>query len=173
MHDNNTKKISWKQKLSRGFKEYWINVLYLTIFFSIFTDYRRLILAHYNIYYGNYGVSVINALILGKVILIVEHLPFGKGFEDRPLIIPTLYKSSIFTICVAIFIALESMAHRFFIAKSMAGVSGVPARHSVYEWTAGALMVFCAFVPFFAMRELSHVLGEGVIPELFFRRKRR
>ena len=150
---------------------YWINVLYLTIFFSVFTNYRRLILAHYHINYGEYGISVIKALVLAKVILIVEHLPFGRGFEDKPLIIPTLYKSSIFTISVAIFTVIETLIRSFLIEKGFIAAPAISVRHSLYEWSAGALVIFCVFIPFFAMKELSRVLGQGVILKLFFRKK--
>jgi hypothetical protein len=36
------------------------------------------------------------------------------------------------------------------------------------EWFAGALVVFISFIPFFALRELRQVLGEGTISKLFF-----
>ena len=39
-----------------------------------------------------------------------------------------------------------------------------------YEWLSRALVVFFAFIPFFAGRELRRVLGEGVI-RIFFQRE--
>ncbi len=160
-----------KQKIFHELKIYWINVLYLAIFFSVFTNYKRLVLAHYQIHYGDYGISIIKALVLAKVILIVDHLRYGKGFEDKPLMVPTLYKSIIFMICVAIFTIIEVIVRNLLAGNGLFGAPGAPTRHSLYEWAAGALVVFCAFIPFFAMRELSRVLGQGVIPELFFHRK--
>jgi hypothetical protein len=37
-----------------------------------------------------------------------------------------------------------------------------------YESLAGGLVVFFAFIPFFAIRELTPVLGEGTLFRLFF-----
>ncbi len=160
-----------KEKILREFKAYWINVLYITVFFSIFIDYRRLILAHYQISYKAYGISLINGLVLAKVILVAEHLGLGRRFEDKPLIFPTLYKSFLFTLCVAVLSVVESLVRDFFRAGASVVVPDAFLKCFSYEWFAGMLIVLAAFIPFFGIRELSKVLGEGKISELFFRRK--
>jgi hypothetical protein len=159
-----------RQKILSGLKTYGINVLYITLFFSIFTDYRRLILAHYQIAYNDYGISLIKALVLAKVILVAEHFHLGRGFEDKPLIIPTLYKSFLFTICVAILSVIEAMIRGFLKTEGFTGVQGILIKCFSYEWFSGMLVAFAAFVPFFAIRELGRVLGKGKISELFFRK---
>ena len=55
----------------------------MSIVFAAFTIYRRLILASYDISYTNYWVAVIEALILGKVIMIGDFSPFGRSLEDH------------------------------------------------------------------------------------------
>jgi len=158
-----------KQKILSGLKAYWINVLYITLFFSIFTDYRRLILAHYQIPYKDYGISLIKALVLAKVILVAEHFRLGTGFENKPLIYPTMYKSFLFTIAVAILSVIEAMIRGFLRAEGFAGVQNMIIKCFTYDWFAGMLIAFAAFIPFFAIKELSRVLGKGKISELFFR----
>ncbi|MEI8348931.1 MAG: hypothetical protein WCI77_02160 [Candidatus Omnitrophota bacterium] len=159
-----------RQKIFREFKTYWANVLYITLFFSVFADYRRLILAHYQIIYEDYGISLIKALVLAKVILVAEHLHLGKGFEDKPLFIPTIYKSFLFTVCVAILSVIEAIIIGFLKAEGFTGVPSMFMRCFSYEWFAGTLVVFASFIPFFAIRELDRVLGKGKISGLFFRR---
>ena len=66
--------------------------------FAAFTQYRRFILAAYDITYTNYGFTVIKALILAKVIMIGAVLRLGRGLEQKPLIYPTLYKTAVFTL---------------------------------------------------------------------------
>ncbi len=160
--------MSLKQKFFGEFKAYWINVLYITLFFSIFTNYRRLILAHYQIVYEEYGVSLIKALVLAKIILIAEHLHLDRGMENKPLAFPTLYKSFLFTVGVAILNVIEFMIRGFLKAKGFAGAGNVFMGHFSYEWIAWMLATFVIFIPFFAMRELGKTLGKGKISELFF-----
>ena len=103
------KKRNLKEKVYHEFVEYWINVCYLTLVFAAFTIYRRLILAAHDITYTNYGFAVIEALILAKVIMIGDVFRLGRGLEQKPLIFPTLYKTVIFTLFVAVFTVLEHL----------------------------------------------------------------
>jgi hypothetical protein len=165
--------MNFKQKFFGEFKAYWVNVLYITLFFTIFTNYRRLILAHYQIIYEEYGVSLIKALVLAKIILVAEHFRLGRGLEDKPLAYPTLYKSFLFTICVVLVNVIEFMIRGFLKANGLTGATDMVMAHFSYEWAAGMLTTFVIFIPFFAMRELGRVLGRGKIRELFFQKRNR
>jgi hypothetical protein len=149
-------------------KEYWLITLYLAMLFAVFTIYRRLLLAHYRISYEEYGFSVIKALILAKVVLVAEKLRLGRGFEDKPLVVPTLYKALLFTMCVALFGVVESMLRSLIHGRGLPGAVEELMSQYTYEWLALALVVFFTFIPFFAVRELSWVLGAGKISQLFF-----
>ena len=165
-------KTGWKQKLKHEFVKYWINVLYLAVVFSLFSWYRRLILAHYEIKYLDYGVAIIEALILAKVIMVADMIGLGRGlFKDRPLIYPTLYKSLVFTVFVALFVALEDTISGLFKGKGLAGWIERLQGKGKYEFLAHCLMIFFVFVPFFAFVELAKSLGDGKLSGLFFREK--
>jgi len=158
-----------KEKFWEEFKAYLLNVLYITLCFSVFVDYTRLILAHYEIKFAHYGISLINGLILGKVILIAEHLKVGQGFEDKPLIIPTLYKSFLFTLCVFLLGVIELTIRTLIQAGNPAMIFDAFINKFSYVWFAKTLVVFVVFIPFFSMKELSRVLGKGKISALFFK----
>ncbi len=165
------KQTGWKQKVLHEMKEYWLTALYMFFFFGVFSTYRRLILAHHNFSYEEYGVSVIKALVLAKVVLVAETLRLGRGFADKPLVIPTLYKSFIFTVCVAFFDVLESVIGSLFRGISPAEAVVELMNRFNYVKLAGFLVVFFTFIPFFALRELRRVLGEGTLRGLFFQRR--
>jgi len=148
--------------------EYWMVVVYLSCFFGLFAWYRRLILAEYQISYASYGVSVLEALVLAKVILIGDVLRLGRRFEDKPLIVPVLYKTAIFTLWVGVFIVLEHTVEGLLRGHGWAeGVQSI--------WSKGkdvllarCLVTFVAFIPFFAFKELERVLGRGQVRTPFF-----
>ena len=170
MNTVNEKKKGWKQKILHELKIYWLLVLYMAIFFGVFTTYRRLLLAHYGISYEDYGISVIRALVLGKVVLVAEALRLGRRFEEKPLIVPTLYKTFLFTVCMAVFDIAEGLVRGLIGGLGpMGAVDEVMSRFN-YEWLSRALVIFFAFIPLFAVRELRRVLGEGVT-DIFFRRR--
>ncbi len=68
MNRVNSTKSDWEQEVVHEAIEYWINFIYLAFFFGMFTWYRRFILAEYQISYAHYGVSLIEAAVLAKVI---------------------------------------------------------------------------------------------------------
>jgi len=157
-----------KQKFWEGFKTYWINALYITLFFSVFANYTRLILAHYEIKYAHYGISLIKGLVLAKIILIAEHLHIGQGFEDKPLVIPTLYKSFLFTLCAIILGVIELLIRALLKGGNSSAIFDTFINSFSYDWFAKTLVIFVIFIPFFGIRELSRMLGKGKISALFF-----
>ncbi len=96
-----------KEKAKHELIEYAVNVVYLTLVIAGFMINRRLVLASYDIVYTNYWVALIEALILGKVIMIGGVFGLGRSLESRPLIFPTIYKTVVFTLLIGAFKVLE------------------------------------------------------------------
>ncbi len=170
MNSPDKNKGNLKKKLLHEVNVYFVYVVYLALVFAAFTQYRRLILADVGISYTNYGVAVIEALILAKVIMIGDVLHLGRRFEHRPLIFPILLNTAIFTLFVGVFTLIEHAIKGLFKGKgAVEGVMEFLGKGS-YEILAGCLVIFVAFIPFFALRELGRVLGgEGKILDLFFK----
>jgi len=167
-----TQKTGWKEKLKREFIAYWINVCYLSIVFGLFAWYRRLILAGYRIEYLNYGIAIIEALVLAKVILIAEMIGLSRNlFEQKPLIYPTLYKSLVFTLFVALFTIGEATVRGYIHGQGLRGWLIEIQGRGKFEFLAHALMVFFMFIPFFAFKELAKTMEKGKLGRLFFRQK--
>jgi hypothetical protein len=171
MKSPDKKKGNWKNRIFHGIVEYWINVCYLTLVFAAFTQYRRFLLAAHDITYTNYWVAVIEALILAKVIMIGDVLRLGRGFEQKPLIYPTLYKTVVFALFVGAFTLIEQMIKGLWKGKGFTGGLVDFFGKGPHEFFAGSLVIFVALIPFFGVKELGRVLGEEKIRALFFRRR--
>ncbi len=168
MGESTGEKLGWKQKIGHELVEYWINSLYLFLFFGVFTLYRKLVLAEYKVSYLLYGLALFEALILAKVIMIGNLLGLSRPLQDKPLIFPTLYKTVVFTLFAGVFSVLEHVTEGLLHGEGLAG--GIHEFTSNgYEVLARGLVLFFAFIPFFAFKELGRVLGEGKIAGLFFR----
>ena len=160
----------WKQTIVHEVIEYWINFAYLAVFLVAFVWYRRLILAEYNIYYTNYWFPLIEAAVLAKVVMVGDILRLGRGLEQRPLIVPTLYRTVVFSVWVGVFSVLEATVRGLLQRRGlMGGVEEIVSKGR-YEVLAWGIVIFVAFIPFFALRELGRVLGEGKLRSLFWRR---
>jgi hypothetical protein len=157
-----------KAKARHELIEYLINVAWLTLVFAAFTVYRRLLLAAHDVAYANYGVAVIEALVLGKVIMLHPLFRLGRRIEALPLIFPSLFKTLIFTVVVALVKALEHGLEGLWHGVGfMAGLSELAGKWSS-ELLPNGLVVLVALLPFFMVKELGRVLGEKTIRTLFF-----
>jgi len=169
MKKSDEKKEGWKTKIRHELIEYWVNVIYLSLVFASFTVHKRLVLAAHEITYTDYGFALIEALILGKVIMIGRMLHLGRGFERKPLIYPTLYKTFVFTIFVAIFKVIEYAIKGIVAGEGIMDGLAEFTEKGVHILLANSLVVFIALIPFFAVKELGQVFGREKIAALFFR----
>ncbi len=169
MSSSEKKKGGVKQRIFTEIGEYWIIVAYLTLVFAAFTQYRRLILAVHDITYTNYGVAVIEALILGKVVMIGDAIRLARHLDQKPLIYSTLLRTVAFTLFLAAFTLIERVIKGLWQGKGLLGGLSDLLGKGHDELLANSLIVFVGFIPFFAFRELGRVLGEGKIRALFFR----
>jgi len=158
-------------RIRRELIEYLFNVIYLAVVFAAFTVYQRLVLAAHDIIHTNYGIALIEALILGKVIMIGGLFRLGHGLEDKPLVYPTLYKTIAFTLLVALFKVFEHAIKALLTGEGLVGGLTKLATEEVHFLLANSLVVLVALFPFFAIKEMGRVLGGNKVWNLFFRRR--
>ena len=158
-------KMSLKQKAAHEFKEFVVIFLYLTFFLCAVGTYRMLLLNDFRDAYLNYGFALINALVIGKVILIGEYAHLGKKYETRYLLFSSIYKAFLFSLLVFAFHIVEEA-----IKRLLHGESTAAALHNIQidDVLGRSLVVFCTFVPLFGFRELRRVLGEDHFNDLIF-----
>jgi hypothetical protein len=161
----------WKSKIVDEMVEYFLNVVYLAFFLVAFTWYRRLILAEYAISYSNYWVPLIEAAVLAKVIMVGDLMRLGRRrLESTPLLMPSLYRTVVFSALVGVFSVLEHTGRALFQGKGLTEGLTELASKGRYELLAQCVVIFVAFVPFFAFKELEEVIGKERLRGLFWRR---
>ena len=162
-------KRSLKQRIIHEVGEFLRIFLYLAPFFCAFATYRMLLLDQFEEKYFAYGAALVNALVLSKIILLGEHLRLGKRQEHKPMIHSTIYKSFLFTLLVAVSHILEDAVKGVLHGEGIVGAFAAFSGQGIGEMLAHSLVMFCAFLPFFALREVERVLGEGRMADLFLR----
>lgn len=162
-------KKTWKEKLFKEFTEYLINFVYMAIVFSAVILYRRLILAQYGVYLDDYFIGVIKAFIIAKVVMIGAFLGISRKFEQKPLLIPVLYKSILFTLMVMLFDVFEEFIRGLIKYQEVLKAIEEVQSHVSVVWLGASMLVFFIFIPFFAFKELARVMGKKKIQTLFFR----
>jgi hypothetical protein len=172
METGHQKGAGFKERAIEEFKIYWVIVLYLWIFLGSFTVYRRLVIAEAGGAYLNYGFALIEAMIIAKVILIGKIFAFTRRFDDRPLIVPILFKAVLFGLFVLLFGLIEHLVGGWIHHKGLLGGLAAISEIGAYELAARVLMMIVAFIPFFAFSEIGRVLGPGRLVALIFSQRR-
>ncbi|VXD25602.1 conserved membrane hypothetical protein [Planktothrix serta PCC 8927] len=170
MTPKTTPKKTRKSTLINEFMSLAIVNLYLALSFSVLITLNSLALLKHGIDAFNYGMAIIGALIVGKVIVLCEKLPLVERYGDKPLIISSVYKSILFTIIVLIINVAEHFIIGLFQQESIAKILIELKDHffridTIYQ----IFCLFLVFLPFFITRELDQVLGKGSLFNLFFK----
>jgi len=156
------------EKAYEELKKYLLIVFYLWLVFGLLLVYKSVILNEERISYLTHGIALINALVLGKFVLLAQALHLGHRAESAPLIYPTILKSFLFSIVLAGCKILEDAAVGFYHGQSLS--------QSIADLGGGTLkgiltltvLLFVMLIPFFGFGELQRVLGEGKLSRLFF-----
>ena len=157
-----------KERAIEELKLFWIIAFYLWVFIGSFSIYRALIMAETGVVYLHFGFALVEALVIAKVILIGRMFGVSRRFEDRPLIVPALYKSMLFFVLVMLFGVVEHIVEGWFHQQGLLGGLHDIGELGAKEIGARALILASALVPFFAFWEIGRVLGAQRLASLFF-----
>jgi hypothetical protein len=100
MNSENSKTVGLKQKITYQFEGLARISVYLAFFFCAVSTYRMLLLDEFHVSHFDYGAALINALVIGNVILIGEDAHIGKKYESKSLFVSALYKAFLFSLLV-------------------------------------------------------------------------
>jgi hypothetical protein len=87
------------------------------------------------------------------------------------LIIPTIYKAILFTLWVMLFDIIEIYIRAFIHTPDFAEAFIGLKHHINLVWLGAAVVICVSFLPFFAMKEVSRVMGAEKFRGLFFKRQ--
>jgi hypothetical protein len=163
----NTAKLTLKQRAYHEMKQYFIIVVYLWVVFGLLVLYKSVILNARHIDFVAHGTALINALVLGKFVLVARAFRLGERYNDAPLIYPTVVKSALFAIVLACCKILEEVAVAYFHGQSFAeGIADIGGGTLAGILTL-TFLLFVLLIPFFGFGELQRVMGEGRLAQLF------
>ncbi len=134
---------------------------YLWLVFLVFLVHEWIVLAGHNIGFRFYGLAALNALVLGKIMLIAENMRFAERFHDRPLIVPVAYKSVAFSVLLMGAYILEEIGLGLYHGKTAAESFPQIGGGGVVTILCVTALMAVALVPFFAFREIARVVGEA------------
>lgn len=168
-HTSHPKQAAIAARVKHAMRQFVIMFLYLWVLLTLFVLNDRLTLDEHGLTLAFNGFALLNALVLAKVMLIMEDLHLARWLENRPLIYPIIYESALLSVLFIVFHVVERLAvgwwHGRTLAESMpllsgGGMSGV---------ITVAVILFISLLPFFAFKHLGEAIGTARVKTLLFR----
>lgn len=169
MQDQASKYREFGRKALHEFNLYWIITIYLMLLLGSFTLYRRLALAELGVDFVTYGFKLIEALLIGKLILIAEAIGIGRSYERHSLLISITLKSLLFALFIIACNVLEQAIRALFKGADLAQAFGSVADKGLDEMLGRTMVLVIALIPLIAFMELARVLGPGTMSRLLFK----
>ena len=161
-------KLGFKARLHAELRKFLVMFAYLWLVFFVFLVHEWTVLASHNIGFRFYGLALVNALVLSKIMLIAEGLRFAERFKHMPLIYPILFKSAAFAVLLLLCYIAEEIAVGMIHGKSLAeAFPQIGGGGWVGIVSVGAIMGI-ALVPFFAFKEIARAMGLAEFRALMF-----
>src|SRR6516162_4476766 len=147
----------------REVKEVIPPTVFFFVGFNLILLTKRLMLSEYLIAYAGFLVATTGALIVGKVVLIANKIPFLRRFDHAPLAYPILFKTAVYTALVTVARLLEVLIHYLIKGGELGGGKFAEEVLGNFSWSrfiAIQLWIAVLFVIYVTAHELNELLGD-------------
>jgi hypothetical protein len=156
-------------KLKHEFSQVIFTAIFFFITFQLIAYTRDLYLQQHGIHVNSLVAAAISALVIAKVVVVVNILPFMNRFPDKPLIYNILWKTWIYILAALVVRYVGSIFPHVMETRDF-----VQANNNLLDafiWPRFWAMQIWLSVLFFiyvALRELVRVLGRERVTRMFF-----
>ena len=160
--------MSFKQKLKNEIRQIVLVTLYFAAWLGVLVVLKMLILAEYRIEFYGLSLVFIGALILAKVVLVLEHVPLGKWIRTRPALVDVILRTVLYSLGVLIVLLIE----KAFDGRNQYGGFGpslmaVFQHADIYHVWVNAICLSGALLGYNMLFVVRRHLGEGGLIKLF------
>jgi len=155
-------------KIKEEIKELIPPTIFFFIALHLVAVVRSLMLRGTGIPVGSFLSVTIAALILGKAVLIADHLPFINLYPHKPLIYNVLWKTAIYTFIAALIHYLENLFDFWKKAGSIAAANRQLLAEIVWaHFLAIQILLVILVLSYCTIHELTRVIGRDKVLAIF------
>jgi hypothetical protein len=164
--------MSATQKLIHELKAVGIATLYFGCWLAILLVIKQLVLAEYKIEFYGLSKAVVGALILAKVVLVLEHVPLGTWVRARPAWVDVLLRTLFYALGVLLVLILEKgFEGRHEYGGFGGSLSAVFQHVDIYHVWTNTIVLTGALLVYNLLSVVRSYLGEGGLLRMLLRPK--
>ena len=157
-----------RQKLTHELKALTVAGLYFATWIGTLLLLKELVLAEYSIAFHHLSLALIGALILSKVVLLLEHVSLGDWMRTRPAWVDVMARTLLYSVGVLVVLVLEKAfegrrEHGGFVPS----LKALFAQAEIYHVWANTICLSGALFTYNILSVIRSHLGEGGIWRLF------
>jgi len=143
-------------------------MLYFGLWIGVLILLKYLVLAEYQIAFYGFSMAFLGALILTKVVLILEHVPLGKWVQARPAWVDVVLRTAFYAFGVFVVMLLEKIFEaRHEYASLGASLTGQFKHASMLHVWLNTICVTAALLSYNVLSVVRKRLGEGALLRMF------
>ncbi len=144
--------------------------IFFFVGFNLIVLTTNLLVAQYLIAVSNFMLATLAALVVGKAVLVANHMPFLRRYDRAPLIQPILFKTAIYWVIVFFARLLERFVH-FSLVERNPPSDFLPYLITTFSWhrfSAISLWILVLFLIYVTASEFGHLFGSDEMRRLLF-----
>jgi hypothetical protein len=159
------------ERIRHEVREIALVTLYFLGCFLFFLLLKKLFLEGYHLEITIFHTALIGALVVAKVVVLLEKTSFGNQFRSATLFAHVLWRSLCYTAIVFVVTLAERLFHLYREnGELFRALSELWAGRDLNHFIAFNLCAVFSFLIYNCFSEIDHHLGEGGLRKLFFGR---
>ena len=144
-------------------------VIFFFIAFGLIGLLYKLFVSQFSIEFSAFSKAAIAALIVGKVVMLLDWAQTGHRLNRYPRVVVIIFKTIIYALVVIAVGLGERIRHSMHEAGSLkAGISALIANANVDRFLGLVLLVSLIVGLYLVVQEISRAMGKDALFKLFF-----
>lgn len=149
-------------RLTKKMAELVLVTLYFAASFVLVGVVKMLFLAEYGIDGFDLIKSLVGALVIAKVVIVLDKTSWGDRFRRHALLVDVVYKAAVYSIVVIVVFAIEKVVHQIPDTGTVRGaVDAALAGANGSRFGAMALCIYLIFFGYAVVTTIAQHFGRG------------
>jgi hypothetical protein len=157
-----------QQRIKQEIKELVVAAIYFGCWIGALLSIKFLILAEYRIAFTGWSIVFVGALILSKVVLLLEHVSLGAWVRAQPAWVEVILRTILYTLGAALVLIIEKgIEGRHEYGGIFQALQRMYQHENLHHVWANTICISGALLGYNMLSVIQRSLGEGALLGIF------